>query len=321
MGHNATSQNPLDEYTALLRVVSARLELEQGFGIDRWKLPAPVASTVGAAPAPAAAARGGTESPGYRALMAARGMGKEPPAPTSTPRTRPAQPRTQPPRPASPTPVSAAEPPTRVVTHSSIGLFEAKDYNVDIPEGLSKKEQLDVFAEQLADCTLCPLHQGRNKVVFGAGNPDADLMFIGEAPGRDEDAQGIPFIGRAGQLLTKIIEAMGFTRDEVYITNINKCRPPNNRAPMPDEMAKCEPFLLRQIKIIEPKVICLLGATAVRGLLQVKQGITKLRGTFMEWNGVLVMPTYHPAYLLRNPHAKRDVWEDVQKVRDKVREG
>jgi DNA polymerase len=144
-------------------------------------------------------------------------------------------------------------------------------------------------------------------------------MFIGEAPGRDEDEQGVPFVGRAGKLLTRIIEAIDMTRDEVYIANICKCRPPNNRAPTPEEMEACIPFLHRQIRIVEPRIICLLGATAVKGLLQEKTGITKLRGQFLEWHGILVMPTYHPAYLLRNPNAKRDVWEDVQLVRDTLR--
>jgi len=200
-----------------------------------------------------------------------------------------------------------------------VGLFEQKDYQIEIPEDLSKQAKLDHLAAAIADCHLCPLHAGRTQVVFGDGNPDADLMFIGEAPGHDEDVQGIPFVGRAGQLLTRIINAIEFDRSEVYIANINKCRPPNNRAPVPDEMARCVPFLLKQIEIIEPKVICLLGATAVRGLLGIREGITRLRGRFIEWRGILVMPTYHPAYLLRNPAGKRDVWEDVQKVRDAVR--
>lgn len=290
--------DPHAEYAALVREVRAHLELEESFGIDAAKLPPP---------------------PGPRAAPTGR------PAPPASDRANPyaqygegaRRPREPAPRPRTPQP----EAPVRhVTTASSVSLLNAKDYEIDIPEGLSKQEQLDCFASQIADCTLCPLHTGRTQVVFGVGNPDADLMFIGEAPGRDEDQQGEPFVGRAGQLLTKIIEAMGFSRAEAYIANINKCRPPNNRAPTPDEMAKCMPFLEKQIEIIQPKVICLLGATAVRGLLQVKQGITKLRGTFMEWRGILVMPTFHPAYLLRNPAGKRDVWEDVQRVRDKVRE-
>ncbi len=198
-------------------------------------------------------------------------------------------------------------------------LFNAKDYDVEFPPGLSKGEQLQFFARAIANCTLCPLCQSRTQVVFGVGNPDAELMFVGEAPGHDEDVQGEPFVGRAGQLLNKIIEAMGFKRQDVYIANVNKCRPPNNRAPMPDEMDRCRPYLLRQIDMIKPKIICLLGATAVRGLLQSKESITSIRGRFLRWRGVLVMPTFHPAYLLRNPEEKRTVWEDVQKVRDVLR--
>ena len=280
--------DPRDEYAALVRAVAARLELERSFGLDAVSVPEPPPP-----PAPQAQA---------------------PPRRRAAPRT--AAPK---PTPARPAPRKPTGPPTHVSTARSTNLFEAKDYDIKIPDGLSKQEQLDFLANAISGCELCPLHAGRTKMVFGAGNPDADLMFIGEAPGRDEDLQGIPFVGRAGQLLTKIIEAIEFTRDDVYIANINKCRPPNNRAPLPEEMSRCLPFLLRQVEIVEPKVICLLGATAVRGLLQVKEGITKLRGKFLEWRGVLVMPTFHPAYLLRNPAGKRDVWSDVQQVRDAVR--
>lgn len=223
--------------------------------------------------------------------------------------------------PPAPRPDAAQQPqaPRHVSTMAATDMFGPKEHTIEIPDGLSKQEQLDYLAEAIAGCTICPLHQGRTQVVFGAGSPDADLMFIGEAPGRDEDAQGIPFVGRAGQLLTKIIEAIDMTREDVYIANIGKCRPPNNRAPLPDEMAACVPFLHRQIKIIQPKIICLLGATALRGLLDIKEGITRLRGTFVEWRGIQVMPTYHPAYLLRNPAGKRDVWEDIKKIRDSLR--
>jgi DNA polymerase len=276
---------------ALLRAASAHLELEQFFGVDAWDMPAPE-------PAPAAPARPKRELPTW---LKRREQKSPKPPPAEEPKP--------------------AQQPIHVKGRRGPDLLTAKDYEIDMPAGLSKQEQLDHFAKCIADCTLCRLCQGRTQVVFGVGNADADLMFIGEAPGRDEDAKGIPFVGRAGQLLTKIIEAMEFSRDEVYIANINKCRPPNNRAPTPEEMDACMPYLLRQLDIIEPKVICLLGATAVRGLLDVKQGITKLRGQFMEWRGIRVMPTYHPAYLLRNPAAKRDVWEDVQMVRDVVRGG
>jgi DNA polymerase len=290
LSSDATPRDPRREYAALLRAAAARIELERSFGIESWKLP-------DLSPTPA-----DSDIPKARKTM--------PPQQSKRPARQ---------RPAAPPPKKPPEPVLHVTTESSVDLFQSKDYDVQIPEGLSKQEQLDHFASAMADCTLCPLHKGRTQIVFGVGNPDADLMFIGEAPGRDEDEQGIPFVGRAGQLLTKIIEAMGFTRDEVYIANINKCRPPSNRAPMPDEMARCAPFLLRQIDIIQPKVICLLGATAVRGLLKLKEGITKLRGRFIQWRDMLVMPTYHPAYLLRNPAGKRDVWEDVQRVRDAVR--
>jgi DNA polymerase len=200
-------------------------------------------------------------------------------------------------------------------------MFGPKEYNIPIPSGLSKQEQLDTLAEGIATCQLCRLHEQATQLVFGDGNPDADLMFVGEGPGRDEDEQGLPFVGRAGQLLNRIVEAIDMKREDVYIANVVKHRPPNNRAPMPDEMETCVPFLQRQIKIVQPRIICLLGATACRGLLQEKTGITKLRGHFLEWNGILIMPTYHPAYLLRNPAGKRDVWEDVKKIRDTLGDG
>ena len=168
----------------------------------------------------------------------------------------------------------------------------------------------------IGDCTRCKLHTlGRKQIVFGSGNPDADLMFVGEAPGADEDEQGVPFIGRAGQLLTKIIEAIGLTRDDVYIANVIKCRPPANRNPEPDEIAECEPFLLRQIESIRPKVIVALGTFAAHALLRTDQPISKLRGVFHEYHGAKLLPTFHPAYLLRSPERKRDVWDDMKKVR------
>lgn len=166
------------------------------------------------------------------------------------------------------------------------------------------------------DCSRCKLHTlGRKKVVFGVGNPAADLMFVGEAPGADEDIQGEPFVGRAGQLLTKIIEAIGLTRGDVYIANVIKCRPPGNRNPEPDEVEQCEPFLFRQIDIIKPKVIVALGKFAAQSLLKTTDPITRLRGREYKYREAILMPTYHPAYLLRNPSAKRDVWEDMKRVR------
>jgi uracil-DNA glycosylase family 4 len=173
---------------------------------------------------------------------------------------------------------------------------------------------LDDVRRELGDCKRCPLHLTRRNLVFGEGNPSAGLVFIGEAPGEEEDLQGRPFVGRAGQLLTRIIEAMGFERQEVYICNILKCRPPRNRNPKQEEMETCEPFLIQQIEAIRPKVICALGSFAARRILQTDVPITVLRGKFHEFRGVRVMPTYHPAYLLRNPDAKKQVWEDVQLI-------
>ena len=166
------------------------------------------------------------------------------------------------------------------------------------------------------DCSRCKLHTlGRKQIVFGVGNPNADLMFVGEAPGADEDEQGVPFVGRAGQLLTKIIEAIGLTRDDVYIANVIKCRPPGNRNPEPDEVAECEPFLFRQIDAIQPKVIVALGTFAAKALLKSDLPISKLRGQFYDYRGAKLLPTFHPAFLLRSPDRKRDVWEDMKKVR------
>ena len=181
---------------------------------------------------------------------------------------------------------------------------------------------LTSIREDIGDCTRCKLHTlGRQQVVFGVGNPNADLMFVGEAPGADEDVQGVPFVGRAGQLLTKIIEAIDMKREDVYIANLIKCRPPGNRNPEPDEMEQCEPFLLRQIDSIKPKVIVALGKFAAHALLKTTEPITKLRGREFPYRDAVLMPTYHPAYLLRTPSAKRQVWEDMKRVRELLREG
>jgi uracil-DNA glycosylase len=166
------------------------------------------------------------------------------------------------------------------------------------------------------DCSRCKLHAlGRTQVVFGVGNPNADLMFVGEAPGADEDIQGEPFVGRAGQLLTKIIEAIGLRREDVYIANVIKCRPPGNRNPEPDEVDQCEPFLFRQIDTVKPKVIVALGKFAAQCLLRTNDPITRIRGREFKYRDAILIPTYHPAYLLRTPSAKREVWEDMKRVR------
>jgi len=204
--------------------------------------------------------------------------------------------------------------------HESEGQIGATS-DAQVVSGFSR---IDAATETLEDikadigpactrCKLCTL--GRSQIVFGVGNPRARLMFVGEAPGEDEDRKGEPFVGRAGQLLTKIIEAIGLTRDQVYIANVIKCRPPGNRNPENDEVAACEPFLFRQIEVIQPKVIVPLGKFAAQCLLKTMDPITKLRGRQFDYRGTTLIPTFHPAYLLRNPSAKREVWEDMKKVR------
>ena len=178
-------------------------------------------------------------------------------------------------------------------------------------------DSLTVIRADIGDCTRCKLHGlGRQQIVFGVGNPEARLMFVGEAPGADEDVQGEPFVGRAGQLLTKIIESIGFARSDVYIANVIKCRPPSNRNPEPDEVASCQPFLFRQIDTIQPRIIVALGTFAAQALLNTVAPISKLRGQVHEFRGgAKLIPTFHPAFLLRSPDRKRDVWEDMKKVR------
>lgn len=181
-------------------------------------------------------------------------------------------------------------------------------------------ETIEAIRAEIGNCTRCPLHaQGRTQIVHSTGNFNAELMFVGEAPGADEDIKGEPFVGRAGQLLTKIIEAIGLKREEVFIGNINRCRPPGNRQPLPEEASVCRPYLLREVEVIKPKVIVVLGAHAAHNLLEVKTPISKLRGHFHDYFGTKVMPTFHPAYLLRDPHKKKEVWEDMKMVRDLLR--
>jgi DNA polymerase len=169
---------------------------------------------------------------------------------------------------------------------------------------------------ELGDCRRCKLHLTRRHIVFGEGSEKAQLVFIGEGPGEEEDRQGRPFVGKAGQLLTRIINAIGLRREEVYITNIIKCRPPHNRNPQQEEIATCEPFLNKQLGIIRPKIICALGTFAAQTLLQTHEKISRLRGRFFSCRGIKVMPTYHPAFLLRNPHKKREAWEDIKKIQE-----
>lgn len=176
-------------------------------------------------------------------------------------------------------------------------------------------ETFEQIHAEIGDCIRCPLHQERTHVVHTEGNRRARLMFVGEAPGADEDAQARPFVGRAGQLLTKIIEAIGMKREEVLIGNVNRCRPPGNRPPTAEEASVCKPFLLREIAVVQPEVIVVLGNTAMKNLLDTREGITRLRGRFQDYKGIKVMPTFHPAYLLRDPSKKRETWEDLKQVR------
>ena len=191
---------------------------------------------------------------------------------------------------------------------------------VETPTGTQKeislKENLLSFRETVIHCTKCSeLVQSRKSVVFGSGNVRAQLVFVGEAPGHDEDLQGLPFVGRAGQLLTKIIESIGLTRQNVFICNVLKCSPPGNRNPLPEEITNCEPYLFKQLEIIQPKIICALGTFAAQTLLKTESSISSLRGKFHEFRGSKLICTFHPAYLLRNPEEKRKVWEDMKMIR------
>jgi uracil-DNA glycosylase family 4 len=186
---------------------------------------------------------------------------------------------------------------------------------IKLGQEISAVSNLDSIRQELGDCQRCRLHASRTRIVFGTGNPYAELVFIGEAPGREEDLQGEPFVGQAGQLLTRIIEAIGLSRQEVYITNVIKCRPPENRNPAPEEIAACEPFLIKQLAAIRPRLICALGTFAAQTLLKTEAKISALRGRFHVYQGIPLMPTYHPAFLLRNPQKKRDVWEDMKKLK------
>ena len=190
--------------------------------------------------------------------------------------------------------------------------------STSIPMGKLPIVSLDDVRARMGECTLCKLHKGRHTIVFGVGNPEARLMFVGEAPGEDEDLKGEPFVGKAGQLLTKMIEAMGLRREDVYICNTVKCRPPNNRNPEPDELAACEPFLKGQLASVKPEVIVTLGKFAAQALLREQTPITRLRGQWREYEGIPVMPTFHPAYQLRSPQEKTKVWEDLQSVMKKL---
>jgi DNA polymerase len=206
-------------------------------------------------------------------------------------------------------------PPENFSEAGSESLFGSVALNAK-PVVTGPTETLEDIWNDIGQCTRCPLHEGRTHVVNSEGNRRARLMFVGEAPGADEDIKARPFVGKAGQLLEKIIAAIGLKREDVFIGNVNRCRPPQNRAPLPDEAATCKPFLLREIAAIRPDVIVVLGNTAMKNLLGSKEGITRARGRFQDFMGIRVMPTFHPAYLLRDPSKKRETWDDMKKVRE-----
>ena len=258
----------------------------------------------------------------YFAELGAAGVSRDP-----VWRARPAeaaaeapQPVHDPPSDAPPRAPEAAAPapvPAAAGQPFGISMFD----HVAVPDAASAADRLRLIREDLGDCTRCKLHGGRTTLVFGVGSPDADLMFVGEAPGRDEDLQGIPFVGRAGQLLTRIIESIDLRREDVYIANVIKCRPPDNRNPAPDEVRTCEPFLFAQVDAIRPRIIVALGSFAARALLRTEDAISKLRGRVYDYRGAKLIPTFHPAFLLRSPERKRDVWEDMKKIRSMLRAG
>ena len=260
-------------------------------------VPGPVVPAPGpaAVPGPVVPASGSAAVPGPGPVVPALGSAAVPaPGPAASPRGPAAPPPgTAPPAaaPLFPPPAAAPAPPA------------------------TPPETLDEIRADLGECARCKLHGGRTNLVFGVGSPTADLVFVGEAPGRDEDRQGIPFVGRAGQLLTRIIAAIGLSRDEVYIANVIKCRPPNNRNPEADEVATCEPFLFRQLDVIRPRVVVALGGFAIRTLLRTDEAVSRLRGRMFDYRGAKLIPTFHPAFLLRSPERKRDVWEDMKRVR------
>jgi DNA polymerase len=201
------------------------------------------------------------------------------------------------------------------ITATPLGIGRAADSGRTGEGRIAPAKGLEEIRLDIGDCRRCKLAPTRTHIVFGSGNPSAELVFVGEAPGFDEDQQGLPFVGRAGQLLTKIIESINLKREDVYICNVLKCRPPDNRNPESDEVAACNPFLRRQLAVIGPKVVCCLGTFAAQTVLQVAAPISKLRGKFFDMDGIRVIATFHPAYLLRSPEKKREVWEDMKQIR------
>jgi uracil-DNA glycosylase len=280
---------PLPE--GLEKKLAARLRYYEDLGIGQFYRAHAAGASAALAPVTAPFAR---PSP-----VAPKIFHEETPLPKQSPRPQPVGPGASPASTVPAAPVLLPRPPAP-------SLFDAVS---KIPGDTLRKVR-----EDLGDCTRCKLHKTRKNIVFADGNPKAELVFVGEGPGADEDAQGLPFVGRAGKLLNQMIEAMGLRRQDVYICNVVKCRPPENRLPEKDEIAACSPFLLRQLDTISPKVIVCLGACAAQTLLETNRGISQFRGQWLDFRGYKLMATYHPAYLLRNPSAKAEVWKDLQKV-------
>jgi DNA polymerase len=287
------SQDEITEFLALLQDTKEQLIYLKELGVERLEQSSP---SVQFAPAQPPAAR--------EAAAPARETIRHDDFPISKLPT-PAQRADTTPAPAAKTPASS------LPSDSLFGDLAAPPVKIQ-----RSSETFEQIWTDVGDCTRCPLHQKRTHIVHTEGNRKARLMFVGEAPGADEDEKARPFVGRAGQLLTKIIEAIGLKREDVLIGNVNRCRPPGNRPPTPEEATMCKPFLLREIAAVQPEVIVVLGNTAMRNLLDIKQGITRVRGNFQDYQGVKVMPTFHPAYLLRDPSKKKETWEDLKKVRD-----
>jgi uracil-DNA glycosylase family 4 len=327
-----TEEAQREELLALVEEVGEQLEYFRELGVAGVEFGAPGVGGQGepdvvlfqkaATPPPRADAR--ADSQRFAALRRnAEAKSRAPAAATEPPKSRPAA-KSQPGSVEQPPgkvleempkrkPVRTPDPVPPAPQETLFGEIKPQD-ELSLPR---PGETLEDIRNDVGLCMRCPLCcEGRTKIVHSEGNPKSRLMFVGEAPGADEDAQGRPFVGRAGQLLNKIIEAIGLKRDDVFIGNVNRCRPQNNRTPTMAEAAVCKPFLLREIAIVRPEVIVVLGNTAMHNLLDTKVGITKVRGTFQDYKGIKVMPTFHPAYLLRDPSKKRETWEDMKKVRD-----
>lgn len=278
-----------------------------------WARRTGIVAPVSASPRPA-------PEPGPEPVRAAQTAASPAPQTEASRESPPMEPATARPAAGPPAalPVSAGPPadaPVSAVPASDPPSAPTSAAPAGTAERLRLATTLDDVRQVLGDCTRCKLHGGRTQIVFGVGNPNADIMFVGEGPGADEDRRGEPFVGKAGQLLTRIIEGgMGIPRSEVYIANVVKCRPPNNRDPEPDEVEACKPFLAAQIHSVRPRVIVVLGRVAAQTLLETQAPMGRLRGRWTEVLGIPVMPTFHPAYLLRNPAEKRPVWEDIQEV-------